>query len=110
MKDQTDLQAIAEGWQWLQNVVLSITSMHRGEGSTVQELAQIADEVLALSTATYSGQGLSTRLDRSVEQARALLQGAIDEQACRDFLDDIDADVRLAASAASKEDHEKWKD
>eukprot|EP00959_Pyramimonas_sp_CCMP1952_P106217 2220836-Pyramimonas_sp.AAC.1 len=75
-----------------------------------QDLAMRAEELLNFTTAVFHGQGLSARQDRSAQQARVLAQGDFDEEACRDFLDDIEPDIKLAASGAPKEEHQEWKE
>eukprot|EP00959_Pyramimonas_sp_CCMP1952_P007871 164791-Pyramimonas_sp.AAC.1 len=38
------------------------------------------------------------------------MQAVFDEEACREFLGDIEADVKLALNGAAQEDRQKWKE
>eukprot|EP00959_Pyramimonas_sp_CCMP1952_P365010 7643407-Pyramimonas_sp.AAC.1 len=74
---------------------------------SARDLAMAAEEILTFTTANYHGQGFAARLDRAVQQARGLVQAVFDEEACREFLGDIGADVKLALTGATQEDNQK---
>eukprot|EP00959_Pyramimonas_sp_CCMP1952_P183829 3843841-Pyramimonas_sp.AAC.1 len=67
---------------------------------SARDLAMAAEEILNFTAANYHGQGFATRLDRAVQQARGLVQADFDEEAYREFLGDIEADVKLALTGA----------
>eukprot|EP00959_Pyramimonas_sp_CCMP1952_P228797 4783833-Pyramimonas_sp.AAC.1 len=64
---------------------------------SARDLAMVAEEVFNFTAAVFRGQGLSTRLERSAQQAQVLVQGEFDEEACRAFLGDSEPDIKLAA-------------
>eukprot|EP00959_Pyramimonas_sp_CCMP1952_P023127 486441-Pyramimonas_sp.AAC.1 len=57
---------------------------------------RVAEEVVALSMAEYSGQGLDARLDQAVHEARTFLDVAIDPEMCDSFVQHIAEDLELA--------------
>ncbi|CAK0911250.1 unnamed protein product, partial [Prorocentrum cordatum] len=109
-KDASDLQAEAEGWQWLKSSLLSIMQCKTVANPAVPDLSLAAEEIFNFATANYHGQGLAARLDRSVQQARGVVQAGFEEEACRELLGDIEPDVKLAVNGATQEDRQKWKE
>ncbi|CAK0881180.1 unnamed protein product, partial [Prorocentrum cordatum] len=105
--DQSDLQAVSEGWQRGQHSLLHLAALKRAPNPSAQELAQRAEEALTISTAAPHGRGLSARLERSAQQARALEQGGFDEEARREFLGGIEPAAKPARNGAPTEGHQK---
>ncbi|CAK0824103.1 unnamed protein product, partial [Prorocentrum cordatum] len=110
VKDASDLQAVAEGWQWLQPYLLSIMQCKTVANPSAQDLSLAAEGILNFTTANYHGQGLAARLDRSVQQARGVVQAGFEEEECREFLGDTEPDVKLAVNGATQDDRQKWKE
>ena len=110
MKDPADAQAVSDGWQWLANGVRHLAQLHRAAAADAGAMCQAAEEVAALMSMEYVGQGLSARLDNAVEEARAFLARSVDPEICDSFLESINEDVELAARGENRQAYREWKD
>eukprot|EP00959_Pyramimonas_sp_CCMP1952_P080090 1674343-Pyramimonas_sp.AAC.1 len=63
-----------------------------------------------MSTSEYSGQGLDARLDQAVEEARMVLDVAIDPDICDSFVRHIAEDLELAERGESRHAAQEWEE
>eukprot|EP00959_Pyramimonas_sp_CCMP1952_P417491 8746889-Pyramimonas_sp.AAC.1 len=104
-EETSDVQSIGQGWQWLHNALTTIQSLH----AKSDYMMHCSQEIATSAVSPYPGQGLNSRLDAAIAQARALANTIpMDFDQIQSFVEDITDDVTLAVKGQEKDSNAAW--